>query len=63
MKTRTWIAALTLVMAAAGVGWAQEKTYPAPELKGGVGWLNTDKPVLLAELKGKCVLLDFWTYC
>lgn len=34
----------------------------APELKGGRGWLNTDKPLTLAALKGKVVLLDFWTY-
>ena len=35
---------------------------PAPELKGGRGWLNTAKPLSLAALKGKIVLLDFWTY-
>lgn len=34
----------------------------APELAGGRGWLNTDKPLSLAALKGKIVLLDFWTY-
>jgi thiol-disulfide isomerase/thioredoxin len=34
----------------------------APELAGGRGWLNTDKPLSLAALKGKVVLLDFWTY-
>ncbi|HEV2837540.1 MAG TPA: thioredoxin-like domain-containing protein, partial [Pyrinomonadaceae bacterium] len=34
----------------------------APEIQGGRGWLNTDKPLSLAALKGKIVLLDFWTY-
>lgn len=34
----------------------------APELKGDKGWLNTDKPLSIAGLKGKVVLLDFWTY-
>lgn len=34
----------------------------APEIEGGSGWLNTDKPLSLAALKGKIVLLDFWTY-
>jgi hypothetical protein len=34
----------------------------APELTGDRGWLNTDKPLSIAQLKGKVVLLDFWTY-
>ena len=34
----------------------------APELTGHRGWLNTDRPLSLAALKGKVVLLDFWTY-
>lgn len=34
----------------------------APELTGGRDWLNTNKPLSLAALKGKIVLLDFWTY-
>src|SRR5437879_3046369 len=34
----------------------------APELTGARGWLNTYKPLTLSALKGKVVLLDFWTY-
>ncbi|HYG09048.1 MAG TPA: thioredoxin-like domain-containing protein, partial [Pyrinomonadaceae bacterium] len=34
----------------------------APELRGHRGWLNTDQPLSLAALRGKVVLLDFWTY-
>jgi len=26
-------------------------------------WINTGRPIELAELRGKFVLLDFWTYC
>ncbi len=35
----------------------------APELTGGEVWLNTDRPLTLAELSGHVVVLDFWTYC
>ena len=36
---------------------------PAPSLDGGVEWFNTSAPIDLRELRGKIVLLDFWTYC
>ncbi|HHT9144261.1 MAG: thioredoxin-like domain-containing protein [Candidatus Brocadiaceae bacterium] len=42
---------------------AQKKSIPAPELTGGTAWLNVSRPLTLADLKGKMVLLDFWTYC
>jgi thiol-disulfide isomerase/thioredoxin len=35
----------------------------APELHGAGGWLNTPGPLSLAALRGKVVLLDFWTFC
>ena len=34
----------------------------APEFPEGLQWLNTDRPLRLHELRGKVVLLDFWTY-
>lgn len=39
-------------------------TIHAPDLGPGFAWLNTDRPLRLAqELKGQVVLLDFWTFC
>ncbi|HEX6540131.1 MAG TPA: thioredoxin-like domain-containing protein [Ktedonobacterales bacterium] len=34
----------------------------APELQG-TAWFNTPGPLRLADVRGKLVLLDFWTYC
>ena len=35
----------------------------APEFPANYPWLNTDKPLSIESLKGRVVLLDFWTYC
>ena len=38
-------------------------TQAAPEFATGLDWINTGgKPLTLAGLRGKVVLLDFWTY-
>jgi thiol-disulfide isomerase/thioredoxin len=40
-----------------------EGQVAAPDFPENADWLNTDHPLTLAELRGKVVLLDFWTYC
>jgi cytochrome c biogenesis protein CcdA/thiol-disulfide isomerase/thioredoxin len=35
--------------------------YPAPQIAGIVSWINSP-PLKLDQLKGKVVLIDFWTY-
>ena len=35
----------------------------APEFPHGLEWVNTDRPLTMQDLKGKIVVLDFWTYC
>ncbi len=37
--------------------------FPAPSLREGTEWLNTAGPLEVEDLKGKFVVLDFWTYC
>lgn len=34
----------------------------APEFPEGLEWLNTLHPLRLRELRGRVVLLEFWTY-
>ncbi len=41
---------------------AQKNLVRAPEFPAGLTWLNTDKPLSIKGLRGKVVLLDFWTY-
>ena len=50
-----------------GVALAAAHPFPrrvaAPPLDGDFQWLNTTRPISLADLRGKFVLIDFWTFC
>ena len=35
----------------------------APEIPGGRDWLGVERPLTLAELRGRFVLLELWTFC
>ncbi|MCZ7572429.1 MAG: hypothetical protein M5U01_28075 [Ardenticatenaceae bacterium] len=37
-------------------------TTRAPELPPGLEWLNTPRPLTLEALRGKIVILEFWTF-
>jgi DNA-binding beta-propeller fold protein YncE len=39
-----------------------EGPISAPSLDGAVDWLNVPAPITMAQLRGKVVILDFWTY-
>lgn len=34
----------------------------APEFPAGLDWINTSGPLTLQQLRGKLVLLEFWTF-
>src|SRR5258708_39160479 len=57
------LALVALVSHAATAGIPYEGSKLAPEFPADIEWLNTDQPITLKSLKGKIVLLDFWTYC
>ncbi len=38
-------------------------TVNAPDFPTGLDWLNTDRPLTIADFRGKLLVLDFWTYC
>ncbi len=72
---RSWLATLLVFTAACGAapGRAAESAPPAaleaelpnlgpaPELTNTV-WLNVDQPLRLADLRGRVVLIDMWTF-
>jgi DNA-binding beta-propeller fold protein YncE len=39
-----------------------DPAYPAPAFPAGVDWINVPAPLTFEQLRGKVVLLDFWTY-
>ncbi|RMD70135.1 MAG: thiol-disulfide isomerase, partial [Gammaproteobacteria bacterium] len=41
---------------------AQEQRPQALEFPQGLPWLNVSRPLTMKDLRGKVVILDFWTY-
>lgn len=50
------------VSAPAAAGAGDDIPFPAKEFDPRLPWLNVQRPLTLDDLKGKVVILDFWTY-
>ena len=35
---------------------------PGPDFQDGLDWIHVGRPLTMRDLRGKLVLLDFWTY-
>jgi thiol-disulfide isomerase/thioredoxin len=58
-----------LILSAGGVAaqdgggqYTWQGTTKAPGFPSGLDWINVSAPLTMADLQGKIVLLDFWTY-
>src|SRR5215813_4820805 len=56
-----WIAATALIGSAVAIAAGARDEGPMPELDGAKGWLNST-PLSSKSLRGKVVLVNFWTY-
>lgn len=59
---------IMLFACSVSIGYAKDQdAMPATKLHELItqhkGWLNTSRPLVASDLKGRIVLLDFWTYC
>lgn len=75
MNLRAYFKILTFLFILSGITFSQKfndiedinmnyyGNITAPDFPKGIEWLNTDKPYSIKDLKGKLVLIDFWTYC
>lgn len=67
----SYLSLLMVVSSGHSASAQEEPANPFPQaiavpegiLEGGTEWLNTAQPIDMKDLKGKIVILDFWTFC
>lgn len=68
---KTWIILAVLLTGITSLVFAQDggpsefagdDAFPAPDFPAGLDWINVPGPLTIEDLRGKIVILDFWTY-
>ncbi len=69
MKRLLWVVVFAVMSVTVLPASAQDDSpfvadpaYPAPDFPTGLDWINVDAPLSISDLRGKIVVLDFWTY-
>ncbi len=59
---RLLVALISILLACPVPAYDLRGNVPAPEFPVELPWLNVEKAVRMSDLRGKVVILDFWTY-
>src|SRR3954463_7968679 len=60
-RLASWIGTAALISGVVAIASASTEEGRMPDLGGAVGWINS-APLSSKSLRGKVVLVDFWTY-
>lgn len=62
LNPRLVVTLISILLACPVPAYELRGNMPAPEFPVDLPWLNVEKPLRMSDLRGKVVILDFWTY-